>query len=176
MPSSTPQYGLPYLELTDPPDIPKQGQDLAEATESTIAPIDTRLTTAEADIVAHDGRLDTLEADTAYGAWQDMVLQNGWVARAGFQGPRYRKIPGNSVEFAGTIVGGNTATNTLLFTLPVGYRPDFDCAAPLMLNSGQMAGISVKSTGAVTLFVWVNAAGWGAATFTGSVPLTTANA
>lgn len=111
----------------------------------------------------------------AHGEWQDMVLQNGWVARAGFQGPRYRFAPGGKVEFGGTINGGTTTSGTLLFTLPVEYRPDFDAGAPLILNSGEVAGISAKANGRVELFVSSGAASWGAATFTGYIPLTTAS-
>lgn len=36
MPGSTPVYGLPYLELDDPPDIAGATQDLAEAVEAEL--------------------------------------------------------------------------------------------------------------------------------------------
>lgn len=59
MSASTPLYGLPYLTLADPPDIPSLGANLALAVE-------TKLATMDGTDIALDARLDVLEASRPY--------------------------------------------------------------------------------------------------------------
>jgi hypothetical protein len=52
--------------------------------------------------------------------WVTPTLLNGWTAQYGMT-PRYRKDGFGIVHFEGFIIGG--AANTVIFNLPVGYRP-----------------------------------------------------
>lgn len=56
MPGTTPIFGFRYLELGDPPDIPKVGKDLATDVEAVADDINTRLFSAEAKIAAAAGQ------------------------------------------------------------------------------------------------------------------------
>lgn len=57
MPASTPTYGLRYLELSDPPDIPALGEDLATDVEAELTRVDGELADHEARVVALEGVL-----------------------------------------------------------------------------------------------------------------------
>ena len=57
-------------------------------------------------------------------AWTAISLQNSWADYGGaWQGARYRKDSNGVVHIQGLIDSGTTTATTLLFTLPVGYRP-----------------------------------------------------
>ena len=52
------------------------------------------------------------------------TLQSGWVNYGdGFAPVKYWKGPDNLVHIGGLIKNGVTADNTIIFTLPIGYRP-----------------------------------------------------
>ena len=52
------------------------------------------------------------------------TLLNGWVNHGdGFAPVKYWKGPDNMVHITGLIKNGVTADNTIIFTLPIGYRP-----------------------------------------------------
>lgn len=53
-------------------------------------------------------------------SWIVPTLQNGW--SSGFI-PAFRRDQFGVLEFRGTIGSGTTTKDTVLFTLPVGYRP-----------------------------------------------------
>jgi len=55
--------------------------------------------------------------------WTNASLQNGWTTTAGFATVGYYMRPDGFVAFRGIATPGTTADNTLLFTLPVNYRP-----------------------------------------------------
>jgi hypothetical protein len=50
---------------------------------------------------------------------------NGWADNSGttYEKGRYRMMPDGTVMLSGTLVGGTIANGTLMFTLPVRYRP-----------------------------------------------------
>lgn len=58
------------------------------------------------------------------GAWTAATLQNSWVNydSANYANAQYRK-DGSIVSLRGVIKDGTASANTLLFTLPAGYRP-----------------------------------------------------
>lgn len=61
-------------------------------------------------------------------AWQNATLQNGWVV---FGAPYptnvgYMKDSLGFVHTRGLIKSGTATQNTVIFTLPIGYRPSFD--------------------------------------------------
>lgn len=52
------------------------------------------------------------------------TLRNGWTDYGdGFSGAKYFKDSQGVVHITGLINGGSTIAGTILFTLPVGYRP-----------------------------------------------------
>ena len=52
------------------------------------------------------------------------TLLSGWVNYGdGFAPVKYWKGPDNLVHIGGLIKNGVTADNTIIFTLPIGYRP-----------------------------------------------------
>lgn len=61
-------------------------------------------------------------------AWIDVSFQNGWsnhsaVGPTAYAGVSYMKDSLGFVNIRGLGMGGTVAANTLIFTLPVGYRP-----------------------------------------------------
>ena len=68
--------------------------------------------------------LDTLENPDSPG-WLDIELQNNWVQSAALDAvrPKYFKDKFGQVFIRGVIASGTTANGTVIFALPVGYRP-----------------------------------------------------
>jgi hypothetical protein len=78
----------------------------------------TRLKTFQA------GSIDQGSAET----WHTPTLQNGWSSfGSGYVPARYRLIasPPDSMQIEGLIGGGTATPGTVLFNLPVGYRPAY---------------------------------------------------
>lgn len=50
--------------------------------------------------------------------WTTATLSNGWTGSC-----RYRRLVNGLIELNFNIIAGTTTDNTILFTLPVGYRP-----------------------------------------------------
>lgn len=98
--------------------------------------------------------------------WHAATLQNSWTNfGAGWVTAQYRKIvsPSNSVEVIGTVTGGTSAANTVLFNLPTGWRPTnnqrntaygFGATMNIVTES---PGLDVLSNGNVTLIAQANA-------------------
>jgi hypothetical protein len=63
----------------------------------------------------------TMDTWHPVGAAGEPVFQNSWVNYAAGQVAQFRKFPDGKVKLQGYIKGG--ATGTVVFTLPVGYRP-----------------------------------------------------
>lgn len=55
--------------------------------------------------------------------WQNLSLQNSWVYYGSGSLPQYRRDQFGAIYVKGLIKGGATGNSTVLFTLPVGYRP-----------------------------------------------------
>jgi hypothetical protein len=127
---------------------------------------------ADASHAVINNRLDTLEG--AFGAWQTMVLQNGWVARSGFQVPSYRTISGNRVQFTGTVIDGTNSNGTVVTNLALGYRPSHEVYMPIFVNSGYVLAVAIKTTGDVSIFRGTNTdSAWTAFTFSGEFQIST---
>jgi hypothetical protein len=64
------------------------------------------------------------KASVVQSAWIPVTLSNNWVNFGGATAPAsYRKNTVNETKLKGLIKLGTVTTGTLLFTLPVGYRP-----------------------------------------------------
>jgi hypothetical protein len=78
------------------------------------------------------------------GPWITPTFASGWSA----QGIKYRINADGFVEFKGSNTSGN-GTATLLFTLPLGFRPDHDLYLPVQVNTG-IKYLKVQATGDVS--------------------------
>lgn len=96
--------------------------------------------------------------NTAYNTyqWNDITLQNSWVpynsgADFKWSTPQYMKDRYGRVWVTGLIKNGTTTSGTLLFTLPVGYRP----AVTNMMNARGSGGnnrIDIEPDGEARVF------------------------
>jgi len=66
-------------------------------------------------------RLTTLTGSNVPTAWTNLPLVNGWSISSP---SAYRKV-GDMVQIRGAIQSGTIAGNTILATLPVGFRPTY---------------------------------------------------
>jgi hypothetical protein len=75
----------------------------------------------------HPASLTTEDVEAlipANGVWVAPSLQNGWVDYgAGIQGVQYMKDANGFVHIRGVMKDGTASAGTLVFTLPVGFRP-----------------------------------------------------
>ncbi|HCQ30141.1 MAG TPA: hypothetical protein DIU39_07635 [Flavobacteriales bacterium] len=56
--------------------------------------------------------------------WQNVTLQNGWINYGtGYAAPQFYKDKEGVIHVKGLIQNGTTAPGTVLFNLPLGYRP-----------------------------------------------------
>lgn len=77
------------------------------------------------------------------------TLQNGWANYGdGFTAAEYWKDSDNVVHVSGLIKDGGTADGTVIFTLPVGFRPGLKQLFPSTLSSG-IGRIDVNDNGNV---------------------------
>lgn len=104
-------------------------------------------------------KIDFTTVQAAQQAWQTPTLQNGWVNYqnpvTNFPGAGYYKDSLGNVHVRGLIKSGTTSSNTLLFTLPAGYRPAYDLHIPIVSNSAA-AGLIVKQDGIVQVLYGVS--------------------
>lgn len=85
------------------------------------------------------------------------TLLNSWVQFGlGFKELKYYKDKFNRVHISGMIKNGTSTLGTVLFTLPVGYRPSQEILIPASAYFGTgtndvFGAVRVQSTGNVTL-------------------------
>jgi hypothetical protein len=100
-------------------------------------------------------------ADAIYGlintntiAWQTLTLVNGWIENVSpFRDfIYYRRELGKVVRLRGKLIG-NSATNAVALTLPIGYRPAYNFQAVLhsLADPSITAIASVSTTGQVSV-------------------------
>jgi hypothetical protein len=94
----------------------------------------------------------------SYTGWTSMTMQNSWVwySSAGiFATPAYTKAADGIVSLKGLITGGTATSETVLTTLPAGYRPSnrliFEVA-----NNGAVGRVDVLQTGQVRIITGGN--------------------
>lgn len=93
-------------------------------------------------------RLTTVTTPTA---WTPATLQNGWVNTGGsWPVAAYRKI-GDNVQLRGMVQSG--AVGTVIFTLPVGFRPIGSMQVPVVTGGGTYGVITLAADGTVTASV-----------------------
>lgn len=90
-----------------------------------------------------------------------LTLQNGWQNFGGnFGAPAVERTPDGQVRLHGAIRNGTTTLETLLFTLPAGFRPP----AEVLVNCATLASpfvgqLRITAAGAVTLRIAGDATG-----------------
>lgn len=120
----TTNYNLVKPELTDsPPDITVMNPNWDK--------IDEKLKEFEEENNNLDTEVD-LKANKIQEAWISITPQNGWLAG---NNPSYRKTQFGDLNIRGSITSGTTAVDTVIFTLPVGYRPSIVQVLKVLTNS-----------------------------------------
>ncbi|WP_167313311.1 hypothetical protein [Ralstonia insidiosa] len=87
------------------------------------------------------------------------TFANNWQNIGSTAPARFYKDILGTVHLAGLIALGTTTQGTLMFTLPVGFRPDYPTRHPVLTNngSGLVAGeIRIDTSGAVTFWYGQN--------------------
>lgn len=106
--------------------------------------------------------VENKKADKYVSNWITATLLNGWSGKI-----EYMKLSSGLVVFRGSITGGLTAVDTVLFTIPAGFG--FQTQRPLELRLRTSNGstdavnstIIIKNTGRVTIQnSWYNAGAW----------------
>lgn len=103
------------------------------------------------DVEALKERVAALEANVpADSGWLDLPLTTGITAHSATNFPcRYRKI-GNRVYVCGCVVGV-TAMDTVVATLPEGFRPSKSFYNVTATNAGKTDTFNVRNNGEVKL-------------------------
>ena len=88
--------------------------------------------------------------------WITPTLLNGWVNLGGSnRSAQYRRLNG-VVSITGTLKSGVTAANTVIFTLPAGFRPSASLYLPTQ-SANALATINIAANGDITCSVNVSA-------------------
>lgn len=86
--------------------------------------------------------------------WQTPTFQNGW---ADGSIPFAYKINSEGlVKFAGIVAGGTATTGTVIFTLPVGRRPERTVVFPVVDNDTAFGSVGITATGDVVILAGSN--------------------
>jgi hypothetical protein len=108
------------------------------------------------DSSVYQAKLIDSKASKVQEAWIEPTLLNGWVIYSNDYIPRYYKDEFSVVHLSGLIQSGTTTAGTILFNLPVGYRPTKNIIMPVILASG-IGQIIVTTSGVVSLGATGNA-------------------
>lgn len=87
--------------------------------------------------------------------WTNATLQNGWTNVAGFAAAGYYMRPDGFVALRGVCAAGTTADDTLLFTLPTGYRPTAEALVAVGYYNGvgyQLGYLRIETDGQVRVY------------------------
>lgn len=83
--------------------------------------------------------------------WTDAALKSGWRNTTDYGDVQFSKSVDGTVYFRGTARGGNTTQETVIFTLPEGYRPEKQLYLTALNNSYGIAIIAVRPNGDVVI-------------------------
>lgn len=93
-------------------------------------------------------RVVTTSANTD---WKTADLQNGWQHRAEYGSVQYFKSVDGIVRLRGVAKGGNISKETVILTLPEGYRPKTQIYTFGMNDTFEPVALSISEFGAVTI-------------------------
>lgn len=83
--------------------------------------------------------------------WTDAALTSGWRNTIDYGAVQFSKSGDGMVYFRGTARGGNTTQETVIFTLPEGYRPGKQLYLSALNNSYGVAILSIRPNGDVVV-------------------------
>lgn len=83
--------------------------------------------------------------------WTDAALTSGWRNTIDYGAVQFSKSVDGTVYLRGTARGGNTTQETVIFTLPEGYRPGKQLYLSALNNSYGVAILSIRPDGAVVV-------------------------
>lgn len=107
-------------------------------------------------VVIDNGILKAADTSANIETWHKITggvgYQNGFTDRgAGYAPVQYRLTAKNEVQIVGSAQTGTVAAGTIIFTLPVGYRPTRIIQMPIQGNAGD-AVIELNTNGDCKLF------------------------
>lgn len=86
-------------------------------------------------------------------AWTALTLQNGWSDfGSGFETAQYLLTEQGEVKIRGMIGGGTVANNTIIFTLPEGYRPATRQLRQTICNGSVSCRLDILTDGKVQIY------------------------
>lgn len=83
--------------------------------------------------------------------WTDAALTSGWRNTIDYGAVQFSKSVDGTVYLRGTARGGNTTQETVIFTLPEGYRPGKQLYLSALNNSYGVAILSIRPNGDVVV-------------------------
>ena len=88
---------------------------------------------------------------TQASAWQVLPLQNGWTHHQQYNNVQYSKSFDDVVYLRGSAHKGKTANETVIGTLPVGFRPTQTLFVSALNNSYTVATLGIYSNGNIVV-------------------------
>lgn len=83
--------------------------------------------------------------------WRDLSLKNGWQHHLGYTNVQYSKSFDGVVYIRGTARGGRIARETVITTLPIGFRPTQVLYLSAINNSYSMATLAILPNGDIVV-------------------------
>lgn len=148
--ANTPVYGWPYQSLTDPPDGPNLGEDLALGVEATLAALAAQVTTLQSDVAA----LQTVTTDLGSAwvnyvpTWTSLTGVNPTVASHDLTGSRYKRIDANLAVAEISVVFGASGYGTGVYAFGLPFAAS---ASGVAAGAGHALNVGVAEFG---LTVW----------------------
>jgi hypothetical protein len=106
-------------------------------------------------ILADRGILDdqTTAAAVTPEVWQEVTLTTGWTAYTSITRPRYKLNYDNTVSIEGRVVApAGVTAGTIIFTLPIGYRPTTSKYFTTLVAPGAPGNLAVAADGTVKIW------------------------
>lgn len=94
---------------------------------------------------------DDIKNSTKSTDWQNLPLQNGWQHHQQYNNVQYSKSFDGVVYLRGSANKGKTANETIIGTLPVGFRPTQTLFVSALNNSYTVATLGIYSNGNIVV-------------------------
>lgn len=94
---------------------------------------------------------DDIQKYTQATPWQNLPLQNGWVHHQQYNNVQYSKSFDGVVYLRGSANKGRTTNETVIGTLPVGFRPTQTLFVSALNNSYTVAVLGIYSNGNIVV-------------------------
>ena len=94
---------------------------------------------------------DDIQSHTQSTSWQNLPLQNGWQHHPSYNNVQYSKSFDGVVYLRGSANKGKTDNETVIGTLPVGFRPTQTLFVSALNNSYTVAVLAIYSSGDIVV-------------------------